>query len=58
MGRMFFGAEILGIHQLRKLGDFRLIILEEPSEGIKSMLQAIGINTYDFLILSAILITM
>lgn len=47
-GRMFFGAEILGIHQLRKLGDFRLIILEEPSEGIKSMLQAIGINTYDF----------
>ncbi|MGE7634494.1 triple tyrosine motif-containing protein [Bacillus paramycoides] len=46
-GQMFFGTEILGIHQLRKLGDFQLIILGEPSEGIKGMLQTIGINTYE-----------
>ncbi|PGL38437.1 serine acetyltransferase [Bacillus nitratireducens] len=46
-GQIFFGAKILGIHQLRNLGDFKLIILGELSAGIKSMLQTIGINTYE-----------
>ncbi|PGZ95348.1 serine acetyltransferase [Bacillus pseudomycoides] len=45
--KTFFGAEILGIHQLKGLGNFKLIVLDEPTEGTKLMLQTLGITEYE-----------